>query len=137
MQLDAHHHLVVPEGSFVVQAELGDHHAGALPQAVLPRSHVLLPSADKHSANQPPFLPDSNVSHLKFGGNVLGDVIEDAVAGLPVLQPLPDEDAGGGGVEFAAAQHAVAVAHVVLEASVVDLTAGVPAHTHTHFHFHR
>lgn len=103
MQLNAHHHLVVPEGSFVVQAKLGDHHAGALSQVVLPCPHVLFPSADKHSANQLPFLPDSNVLRLKSGGDVLGDVIEDAVAGLPVLKPLSDEDAGGGGVEFAAA----------------------------------
>lgn len=61
--------------------------------------------------------------------SVLCDVIEDAVASLLVLQPLANEDAGGGGVELAAAQHAVAVSHAVLEGSIVNFTAGIPADT--------
>ncbi len=59
--------------------------------------------------------------------SVLCDIIEDSVAGLLVLQPLANEDTGGGGVELATAQHAVTVSHAVLEGSVVNLTAGVPA----------
>lgn len=58
---------------------------------------------------------------------VLCDIIEDAVAGLLVLQPLADEDAGGGGIELAAAQHAVTVTHAVLEGPVVNFPAGIPA----------
>ena len=46
----AHHHFIVFEGSFVVQAKLGDHHPGALPQVVLPHAHVLL-SPDKQQTN--------------------------------------------------------------------------------------
>lgn len=46
---EAHHHLIIFEGSFVVKAELSDDNAGALPQVVLPHSHVLLPSGDKHT----------------------------------------------------------------------------------------
>lgn len=61
--------------------------------------------------------------------SVLCDVIEDAVASLLVLQPLANEDAGGGGVELAAAQHAVAMSHAVLEGSIVNFTAGIPADT--------
>lgn len=59
--------------------------------------------------------------------SLLCDVVEHAVAGLLVLQPLADEDAGGGGVELAAAQHAVSVSHAVLEGSVVNLPAGIAA----------
>lgn len=58
---------------------------------------------------------------------VLCDVIKDAVAGLLVLKPLADEDAGGGGVELAAAQHAVTVTHAVLEGPVINFPAGIPA----------
>lgn len=61
--------------------------------------------------------------------SVLCDVIKDAVASLLVLQPLANEDAGGGGVELAAAQHTVAVSHAVLEGSIVNFTAGIPADT--------
>lgn len=43
------------------------------------------------------------------------------------MDPLADEDAGGRGVELAAAEHAVAVPHAVLEGSVVNLAAGIPA----------
>lgn len=59
--------------------------------------------------------------------NKLSDIVEDSVAGLLVLQPLANKNTGGGGVEFAAAQHAVSVSHAVLEQSVVNLPAGVPA----------
>ena len=60
--------------------------------------------------------------------SVLCDIVEDSIARLLVLQPLADEHTGGRGVELAAAQHAVAVSHAVLEGSVVNLTAGIPAH---------
>lgn len=59
--------------------------------------------------------------------NVLCDIIEDSIAGLLVLQPLANEDTGGGSVELATAQHAVAVSHAVLEGSIVNFTAGIPA----------
>lgn len=60
-------------------------------------------------------------------GGVLGDIVKDSVACLLVLQPLANEDAGGRGVELAAAQHAVSMPHAVLEGSVVNLTGGVSA----------
>lgn len=65
---------------------------------------------------------------------LLCDVVEDSVARLLVLQPLADEDAGRGGVQLAAAQHAVAVAHAVLEGPIVNLSAGIPAVGHTNYH---
>lgn len=57
----------------------------------------------------------------------LCDIVEDSVASLLVQQPLANKNTGRGGVEFAAAQYAVAVPHAVLERSVVNLAAGVPA----------
>ena len=69
----------------------------------------------------------TNLQNKDNRPSVLCDVIEDSVARLLVLQPLADEDARGGGVEAAAAQHAVAVPHPILEGSVVNFAAGVPA----------
>lgn len=62
-----------------------------------------------------------------WSGSLPGDVIKHAVARLLVVHPLADEDAGGGGVQRAAAQHPVTVAHVVLERALVQLTCGIPA----------
>ena len=64
---------------------------------------------------------------MVHGVNVLCDIVKDSVAGLLVLQPLACEDAGGGRVEFAAAQHAMAVSHPILEGAIVNLTTGIPA----------
>lgn len=47
MKIEAHHHLIVFECSFVVKAKLSDDDRGALPQVVLPHAHVLLPSGQK------------------------------------------------------------------------------------------
>lgn len=58
--------------------------------------------------------------------SILCDIIKDSVSCFLVLQPLADEDAGGGGVELPAAQHAVAVTQAVLEGTIVNLAAGVP-----------
>lgn len=58
--------------------------------------------------------------------SILGDIIEHSVTSPLVVQPLADEDAGRRGVELAAAQHAVAVPHAVLEGSLVHLAAGIP-----------
>ena len=58
--------------------------------------------------------------------DLLGDVIEDTVAGPLVLQPLADEHAGGGASELAAAQHAVALTQRVVEGALVHLPGGIP-----------
>lgn len=72
--------------------------------------------------------PVVTVSFIKM--IILCDVIKDPVSCFLVLQPLADEDAGGGRVVLPAAQHAVAVSHAVLEGPVVDLTTGIPEVKH-------
>lgn len=62
----------------------------------------------------------------------LCDVIKHSVASLLVVQPLANEDAGGGGVELAAPQHAMAVTHVILKRPLVHFSCGIPAIMHTH-----
>lgn len=69
--------------------------------------------------------------HLRLlrAANILGDVIKDSVSSFLVLQPLANKNAGRRGVEFAAAEHTVTVAHVVLEGSIIDLPASISTHT--------
>lgn len=62
-----------------------------------------------------------------MGISVLGDIVKDSIAGLLVLQPLTNEDAGGRGVQLATAQHAVTVPHALLKGPVINFTAGIPA----------
>lgn len=68
------------------------------------------------------------ISQLTVVVNILCDIIKDPIAGFLVQQPLANENTGRRGVEFATAQHTVAVSHAILERSIVNFTAGISAH---------
>ena len=55
-----------------------------------------------------------------------GDVIVDSISCLPVLDPLSNENAGGGPDLFTRAQHAVTLTLPFIETALVHLATGIP-----------